>query len=196
MQKSAVFPTFIVALALLFPVVGQSADRSVTSRGPVLLASTHKFAPEKNRLEEVRQEIIASSRPTPVESPVLLNRVADTKKKPARFVEISDSLFRKKLSARSAIILDAATGKEIYAHNPDRPGQPASTIKVLTSLIAIDYLKNSTLVPVSDRAAGMPRSKIYIRKGRSYYAEDLINAVMLASANDASVALAEKIGGS
>ncbi|MBW2522280.1 MAG: hypothetical protein JRD64_06205, partial [Deltaproteobacteria bacterium] len=92
----------------------------MTSRGPVLLASTHKFAPEKNRLEEVRQEIIASFRPTPAESPVLLNRVADTKKKPARFVEISDSLFRKKLSARSAIILDAATGKEIYAHNPDR----------------------------------------------------------------------------
>jgi D-alanyl-D-alanine carboxypeptidase (penicillin-binding protein 5/6) len=196
MQKSAVFPTLIVALALLFPVAGQSADRSVTSRGPVLLASTHKFAPEKNRLEEVRQEIIASSRPAPADSPVLLNRVADTKRKPARFVEISDSLFRKRLSARSAIILDAATGKEIYAHNPDRPGQPASTIKVLTSLIAIDYLKNSTLVPVSDRAAGMPRSKIYIRKGRSYYAEDLINAVMLASANDASVALAEKIGGS
>lgn len=196
MQKSAVFPTLIVALALLFPVTGKSAGKSVASRGPVLLASTHKFAPEKSRLEEVRQEIIASSKPAPSDSPILLNRVANTKRKPTRFVKISDSLFRKRLSARSAIILDAATGKEIYAHNPDRPGQPASTIKVITSLIAIDYLKNSTLVPVSSRAAGMPRSKIYIRKGKSYYANDLINAVMLASANDASVALAEKIGGS
>jgi len=109
---------------------------------------------------------------------------------------MSDSSFRKKLSARSAIVIDAKTGKEIYSHNPDRPGQPASTIKVLTSLIAIDYLKNNTLVPVSSWAASMPRSKIYLRKGKSYYANDLINAVLLASANDASVALAEKIAGS
>jgi D-alanyl-D-alanine carboxypeptidase (penicillin-binding protein 5/6) len=42
----------------------------------------------------------------------------------------------------------------------------------------------------------MPRSKIYLRKGKSYYANDMINAVLLASANDASVALAEKIAGS
>ena len=92
--------------------------------------------------------------------------------------------------------MDARTGKEIYSHNPDKPGQPASTIKVLTGLIAMDYLKNTSLVPVSSWAASMPRSKIYIRKGKSYYANDLINAVLLASANDASVALAEKIGGS
>jgi D-alanyl-D-alanine carboxypeptidase (penicillin-binding protein 5/6) len=92
--------------------------------------------------------------------------------------------------------MDARTGEEIYSHNPDRPGQPASTIKVLTSLIAIDSLKNKTLVPVSGWAASMPRSKIYLRKGKSYYADDLINAVLLASANDASVALAEKIAGS
>ena len=42
----------------------------------------------------------------------------------------------------------------------------------------------------------MPRSKIYLKPGRTYQANDLINAVLLASANDASVALAEKIGGS
>jgi D-alanyl-D-alanine carboxypeptidase (penicillin-binding protein 5/6) len=60
----------------------------------------------------------------------------------------------------------------------------------------MDYLKNNSLVPVSNWAASMPRSKIYIRKGKSYYANDLINAVLLASANDASVALAEKIAGS
>ena len=196
MRKSAAFPLFILIFILVFPIAGQSADTPVSSSGAVLLTSAHKFSPQKTRLSELRREIIASSRPAPEKSPVLLNRTSDIKRKPVRLVKISDSSFRKRLSARSAIIIDSRTGEEIYSHNPDRPGQPASTIKVLTSLIAMEYLKNSALVPVSSWAASMPRSKIYIRKGKSYYADDLINAVILASANDASVALAEKIAGS
>ncbi len=52
------------------------------------------------------------------------------------------------------------------------------------------------MVKASRRAAGMPRSKVYLKPGKSYKADDLINAVLLASANDASVALAEKVAGS
>ena len=196
MRKSSIFLIFILILTLFFPFAGQSANKSVSSSGAVLLSSAHKFSPKQSRISEVRRQIIASYQPAPDNSPVLLSRSSTIKRKPVRLVKISDSSFRKRLSARSAIIIDARTGKEIYSHNPDRPGQPASTIKVLTSLIAMDYLKNNALVPVSSRAASMPRSKIYIRKGKSYYAEDLINAVILASANDASVALAEKIAGS
>ncbi|MBU0909955.1 MAG: D-alanyl-D-alanine carboxypeptidase, partial [Proteobacteria bacterium] len=103
---------------------------------------------------------------------------------------------RKKLSARSAIVMDARTGKILYAHEPDRPGQPASTIKIITGLIAINSLRDNDMVQPSRRAAGMPRSKIYISPKKSYAANDLINAVLLASANDASVALAEKVAGS
>ena len=196
MRKSAALFILILIFALTFPCAGQSADKRVASPGTTILNSDHKFSPEESRLSEVRRQIIASYRPAPDDSPVLLNRPSDIKRKPVRLVKISDSSFRKKLSARSAIVIDAGTGKEIYSHNPDRPGQPASTIKVLTGLIAMDYLKNNTLVPVSSWAASMPRSKIYLRKGKSYYANDLINAVLLASANDASVALAEKIAGS
>jgi D-alanyl-D-alanine carboxypeptidase (penicillin-binding protein 5/6) len=196
MRKSAAFLLFILIIALFFPFAGQSANKLLSSSGAVLLTSAHKFSPEQSRISEVRRQIIASYQPAPDSSPVLLNRSSAIKRKPLRLVKISDRSFRKRLSARSAIIIDARTGSEIYSHNPDRPGQPASTIKVLTSLIAIDYLKNNSLVPVSGRAASMPRSKIYIRKGKSYYADDLINAVILASANDASVALAEKIAGS
>lgn len=103
---------------------------------------------------------------------------------------------QKKISAKSAIVLDAKSGEVIYAQFPDLPGQPASTIKILTGLISIDSLNDRDMVPVSRRASRMPRSKIYLRKGREYPANDLINAVLLASANDASVALAEKIAGS
>jgi D-alanyl-D-alanine carboxypeptidase (penicillin-binding protein 5/6) len=195
MQKTAALLLVFLVFALSYPLEGQSADNRASSTGTAILTSNHKFTPIAKRLSELRREILTSYRPEPDKSPVLLSRTKDIKKKPVRLVRISDSSFRKKLSARSAIVIDAETGQEIYAHNPDRPGQPASTIKVLTSLIAIDYLKNNSLVPVSGRAASMPRSKIYLKKGESYYANDLINAVLLASANDASVALAEKIGG-
>lgn len=103
---------------------------------------------------------------------------------------------RKKLSSKSALVMDARTGRILYAHEPDRPGQPASTIKVITGLIAINSLRDTDMVKPSSRAAGMPRSKIYISPKKTYAADDLINAVLLASANDASVALAEKVAGS
>lgn len=103
---------------------------------------------------------------------------------------------RKRLTSKSAIILDAESGDMIYSHLPDKPAQPASTIKILTGLIAIQSLENEEWVPASRRAANMPRSKVYLHRGKSYRANDMINAVLLSSANDASVALAEKIAGS
>jgi D-alanyl-D-alanine carboxypeptidase (penicillin-binding protein 5/6) len=102
----------------------------------------------------------------------------------------------KKISAKSAFIMDAANGQTIFAVSPDTPRQPASTIKILTGMIAIKSLDFSETVPVSYKAAGQPSSKIYLDQEKLYKADDLINAVLLSSANDASVALAEKIAGS
>ena len=100
------------------------------------------------------------------------------------------------LSAKSVIIIDAATGNTLFARSPDSPRQPASTIKVLTGMIALNALGYTDQVPVSFKAAQQPRSKVFLDQNREYNAGDLINAVLLASANDASVALAEKIAGS
>jgi len=196
MQKHFTSLAVLLIIVLCFPLIGQSADNALSANGTTILASDHKYSPATNQLAAVRRQIIDSYQPEADNGPVLLNRSSDTKRKPVFVARISDSALHRKLSARSAIVMDARTGEEIYAHNPDRPGQPASTIKVLTSLIAMDYLKNNAMVPVSSWAASMPRSKIYIKKGKSYYANDLINAVLMASANDASVALAEKIAGS
>jgi len=121
------------------------------------------------------------------------------KKRPAAYTRaktLSTERLRRKLSARSVVVMDAVTGKLLYSYAPDLAGQPASTIKVLTGLIAMDSLRDNQMVKVSRRAARMPRSKVYLGRGKSYSADYLVNAVLLASANDASVALAEKIGGS
>jgi serine-type D-Ala-D-Ala carboxypeptidase (penicillin-binding protein 5/6) len=197
MRKSAALLITLLVVVLAFPYAGQSEDKGLSSAGTIVLTSNYKFSHQADSLSEVRRQIIASYQPDLRSSePVILKKTDTIKRRPAVLANFSDSVFHKKLSARSAIIIDAKTGQEIYSHNPDRPGQPASTIKVLTSLIAIDNLKNNALIPVSSWAASMPRSKVYLRKGKSYYANDLINAVLLASANDASVALAEKIAGS
>ena len=101
-----------------------------------------------------------------------------------------------KISSKCIVVMDGDTGEIIYAKSPDTPRQPASTIKVLTGMIAIKSLTEEEPVEVSRYASSMPRSKVYLKTRKKYRAEDLINAVLLASANDASVALAEKIAGS
>jgi len=101
----------------------------------------------------------------------------------------------KKITSKCVMIMDAETGGTIFAKDPDKPRQPASTIKVLTGIIAMKSLKKDELVKVTRHAQKMPRSKIYLDTKKRYKADDLINAVLLASANDASVALAEKIAG-
>ncbi len=100
------------------------------------------------------------------------------------------------LSARSAIIIDAHSEETLFEKNPDVPRQPASTIKVLTAMIALKSLQSGETIPVSRKAARQPSSKIYLDQRKEYNVDDLINAVLLSSANDASVALAEKIAGS
>ncbi len=99
------------------------------------------------------------------------------------------------ISSRSFMVMDARTGATILAKSPDDPRQPASTIKIVTAMIALKSLKPDDTINVSRRAAEMPSSKIFLDPKQNYRANDLINAVLLASANDASVAIAEKIAG-
>lgn len=168
-----------------------------TTSGSSIITTNHKFAPKKNKVPGTAKVSRIASIASPA-SPYCITRSSDMKRKPAksRSKLISASRLRKKLSSRSAIVLDSQTGKVLYSHDPDRAAQPASTIKILTGLIAIRSLQDKEMVKASSRAAGMPRSKVYLKPGKSYKADDLINAVLLASANDASVALAEKVAGS
>ena len=116
MRKSATFLILFISFALFFPFKVQSTNRS-TGSGATILTTDHKFAPSTDSVAAVRQQIISSykpAKPAANNSPVLLNRSAKIKRKPVQSLSISDNSFRKKLSARSAIIVDAKTGKEIY----------------------------------------------------------------------------------
>lgn len=100
------------------------------------------------------------------------------------------------LSARSAVILDPRSGRILYSKRPYLKLPPASTTKVLTAMIALERLKWNEPVRVSRRAASMPNSKAGLAAGAEYRAIDLVVAILVASSNDAAVALAEHIAGS
>lgn len=100
------------------------------------------------------------------------------------------------ITAKSAVIMDDASGRVLFAKAPDAPRQPASTLKVLTGTIALKTLVGDESVPVSREAASRPSSKMYLDPAKRYRADELISGVLLASANDASVALAEMVAGS
>ena len=93
--------------------------------------------------------------------------------------------------------MDAATGKILYQKEADLRLPPASTTKVATAIITLESGKSLTqTLTVSKEATRVPASKLYLRPGQSVTVEELLYGIMLASANDASVVLAEGIAGS
>jgi serine-type D-Ala-D-Ala carboxypeptidase (penicillin-binding protein 5/6) len=101
------------------------------------------------------------------------------------------------LTARAAVLMDAATGRILYQKDADLRLPPASTTKVVTAIVTLESgHKLSDSVKVSKTATRVPASKLYLRPGQSLTIEDLLYAILLASANDASMVLAEAIGGS
>ncbi|MGH7198429.1 MAG: D-alanyl-D-alanine carboxypeptidase family protein [Candidatus Omnitrophota bacterium] len=99
------------------------------------------------------------------------------------------------LSARSAVIMDHSNGKVLYGKNPHLRLPPASTTKVMTVLIALEKLPLHKPVLVSSRAWGVAPSKAGLTRGATYRAGDLMIAAIVASSNDAAVALAEAAAG-
>jgi D-alanyl-D-alanine carboxypeptidase (penicillin-binding protein 5/6) len=99
-------------------------------------------------------------------------------------------------SAGAALIMDAETGEVLYEKNAHVPLPMASTTKVMTGLLGVERLRPHEIIQVSVHAASMGPSKIYLKPGEQMRADDLLQAILLKSANDASAALAEKIGGS
>src|SRR5919201_376233 len=100
------------------------------------------------------------------------------------------------VSAIAALVMDADTAEILYDKNPHLPLPIASTTKVMTGLLGVERLRPHELVRVSAYAASMEPSKLYLQPGELIDSEDLLQAILLKSANDASAALAEKISGS
>ena len=101
-----------------------------------------------------------------------------------------------RLSASAAVLLDATTGAVLYARNAHQRRDPASTTKIMTALLAFEYGRLDDLVTVSRRAAATPGSSMGLRAGQVFALSDLLTGLMLASGNDAAVAIAEHVAGS
>ncbi len=105
------------------------------------------------------------------------------------------------LNCRGAILMDAATGTVLYEQNADEALPPASVTKIMTLLLVMEAvesgaIKLTDMVSTSANAASMGGSQIFLEEGEQMSVEDMIKSVVIASANDAAVALAEHIAGS
>ncbi len=102
---------------------------------------------------------------------------------------------------RSAILMEAKTGKILYEQNADVALPPASVTKIMTLLLVMEAVEDGRIaygdmVTASAHACSMGGSQIYLEEGEQMSVEDMIKSVVIASANDAAVALAEHVAGS
>ena len=98
------------------------------------------------------------------------------------------------LYALSACLMDADSGRVLYGKNVDEVRAMASTTKIMTLIIALEYGDAEDIVTISPYAASMPDVQLNVRAGEQYRLGDLCYAMMLESYNDVAVAIAEHIG--
>jgi D-alanyl-D-alanine carboxypeptidase (penicillin-binding protein 5/6) len=99
------------------------------------------------------------------------------------------------IQSRAAVVMDATTGRVLYAKNPNLRLLPASTTKLMTAIVVVERAKLSDITTVSRWAAGQPASRVGLKAGQKFTLENLLYAALLKSGNDAAVALSEAVGG-
>lgn len=105
------------------------------------------------------------------------------------------------VSAPSAVLMESSTGKIVYEKNSHEQRPCASVTKVMTLLLVFEAIDRGKLsledtITASEHAASMGGSDIWLENGETMSADDMIKATVVASANDAAVALAEHLSGS
>ena len=103
--------------------------------------------------------------------------------------------------AKSLILVEDSTGKVLYELNADESLPPASVTKIMTLLLVFEAIEEGKLrfedpITVSEQAAKMGGSQVYLEQGEQMTVDELLKCVVIASANDAAAALAEAVSGS
>ena len=103
-------------------------------------------------------------------------------------------------NAKSAILIEASTGEVLYNKNANERLAPASMTKIMSLILIMENIENGNLkwndiVVVSKNAASMGGSQIFLETNEMMSVEDLVKGICVASGNDATVAMAEKIAG-
>jgi len=106
-------------------------------------------------------------------------------------INIPESMYSKGFA-----IIDADNGRLLYGKNEETKYPMASTTKIMTCILAVEYGNPDDIVEVSSYAASMPDVQLNIKTGEQYRLGDLLYSLMLESHNDVAVAIAEHIGGS
>lgn len=101
-----------------------------------------------------------------------------------------------KLYAQSAVLMDADSGRILYEKDAHKVLPMASTTKIMTCILALEYGNVDDYALASSYAASMPKVKLNVKAGEYYKLEDLLYSLMLESHNDAAVVIAEHIAGS
>lgn len=104
------------------------------------------------------------------------------------------------IKATSAILIEQHTGDILYEQNADKKLKPASITKIMSLILIMEAIERRDFTPeevvtASDYAASMGGSQIWLSPGESMTVDDLLKATVVGSANDATVALAEKVAG-
>lgn len=105
------------------------------------------------------------------------------------------------IESPSAVLMELSSGQVLYEKDQDTARKPASVTKIMTMLLAFDAIKEGKLslsdeITVSEHAAGMGGSQVYLEAGEVQSLEDLLKCMIVSSANDAAVAISEAVAGS
>lgn len=100
------------------------------------------------------------------------------------------------VAARSAVLIDAGSGRVLFGQNENAQYPMASTTKVMTTLLALENAALDETVTAGKNAAGVPGTSLYLSEGEKLSMEHMLYGLMLRSGNDAAVAVAEHIAGS
>ena len=105
------------------------------------------------------------------------------------------------IEAPGAVLMEKETGTVIYSRDPDTKRSPASITKIMTLILIFDAIRDGRLhlddtITTSAYAKSMGGSQVYLEEGETQKAETMIKCIVIASGNDASVAMAEHICGS
>ena len=98
------------------------------------------------------------------------------------------------LYALSAVLMDADSGRILYAKNGQEERAMASTTKIMTCILALEMGNLDAIVTASAEAASQPEVRLGVREGEQFYLKDLLYSLMLESHNDAAVVIAESVG--
>ncbi|WP_206830225.1 D-alanyl-D-alanine carboxypeptidase family protein [Alicyclobacillus fructus] len=136
------------------------------------------------------------SPPVAAESLIPREDVLNVEHGPIPYVVGEDASAWPSVMSQAAVVMDMTTGAVVYAKDPTTPHYPASITKIMTALLALRLGHLSDVLTASPEAVNQPPDKLYMRVGEQATLKDLLYGLLIDSANDAAVEIAQRYGGS